>query len=181
MAAPEEALILVDARNRARGVGDKLAIHRQGLLHRAFSIFIVDDQGRLLLQKRQADKYHSGGLWANACCGHPRAGETTSAAAARRLQEELGLRTKLTLGFKSRYCAQVGPDMHENEFVYVYFGRMQGEPRPDPAEIEDIAFSSLEAVAELCGRSSGGTTVWLRHYLTSHKAQLRRAIEQILP
>ena len=87
----EERLILVDEKNRAIGVGEKTPVHRAGLLHRAFSIFIVDDQGRILLQRRSRQKYHSGGLLANSCCGHPRPGETTQAAARRRLTEELGI------------------------------------------------------------------------------------------
>src|SRR5262245_60091810 len=101
----EERLILVDERNRAAGVGGKNAVHRKGLLHRAFSIFIVDDKGRLLLQKRSATKYHSGGLWANSCCGHPRPGEPTVTAARRRLAEELAIEAPLTFGFFSRYRA----------------------------------------------------------------------------
>ncbi|MBV8289625.1 MAG: NUDIX domain-containing protein, partial [Hyphomicrobiales bacterium] len=87
----EEQLILVDERNRATGSAGKTAIHRAGLLHRAFSIFVVDARGRIVVQQRSPDKYHSGGLWANSCCGHPRCGERTIAAARRRLNEELGV------------------------------------------------------------------------------------------
>src|SRR5207237_222810 len=87
----DEPLILVDESNRAVGSAGKLAIHRSGLLHRAFSIFMVDAHGRVLLQQRHPKKYHSGGLWANSCCGHPRPGEKTITAARRRLGEELGV------------------------------------------------------------------------------------------
>ena len=79
-----ETLILVDARNRRVGTASKRTVHEQGLRHRAFSIFLVDPAGRILLQQRAATKYHSGGLWANSCCGHPRPGERTEAAAQRR-------------------------------------------------------------------------------------------------
>ena len=89
---PPEELILVDSRNRALGEAEKWAVHKKGLLHRAFSIFLVDHEGRLLLQRRSAIKYHSAGLWANSCCGHPRPHERTLAAARRRLREELGAR-----------------------------------------------------------------------------------------
>src|SRR5213080_4797375 len=102
---PEEQLILVDERNRAGGHAGKTAVHRQGLLHRAFSIFVVDDAGRLLLQRRSLQKYHSGGLWANSCCGHPRPGERTVSAARRRLNEELGVANDLEFGFFARYDA----------------------------------------------------------------------------
>src|SRR5688572_8079226 len=111
----EERLILVDERNRAAGFAGKNAVHRKGLLHRAFSIFIADDSGRLLLQKRSTKKYHSGGLWANSCCGHPRPGELTVTAARRRLTEELGLAAPLTFGFFSRYRAALAGGMPENE------------------------------------------------------------------
>ena len=139
----EEQLILVDESNRATGSAGKTAVHRAGLLHRAFSIFIVDDRGRIVLQQRNPNKYHSGGLWANSCCGHPRPGERTIAAARRRLNEELGVTCALSFGFFARYRTELDNGMHENEFVYVYFGRLAAEPRPDPAEIADVAFLSL--------------------------------------
>jgi isopentenyl-diphosphate delta-isomerase type 1 len=125
----DEKLILVDERNRATGSGGKAAIHRAGLLHRAFSIFVVDERGRILLQQRNPKKYHSGGLWANACCGHPRPGERTVVAARRRLNEELGVTSDLTFGFFSRYRTELDNGMQENEFVYVYFGKLASEPR----------------------------------------------------
>ncbi|MEA2939167.1 MAG: isopentenyl-diphosphate Delta-isomerase, partial [Alphaproteobacteria bacterium] len=103
----DEQLILVDENNRAVGAAGKDAVHRAGLLHRAFSIFVVDDRGRILLQRRSPRKYHSGGLWANSCCGHPRPGERTVAAAQRRLNEELGVASTLSFGFFSRYQADL--------------------------------------------------------------------------
>src|SRR5215470_3815873 len=130
---PDEQIILVDESNRAIGVAGKHAVHRAGLLHRAFSIFVVDDRGRILLQQRNPKKYHSGGLWANSCCGHPRPGERTVTAARRRLKEELGVSAALSFGFFARYRAELDHGMQENEFVYVYFGALAMEPRPDPA------------------------------------------------
>src|SRR5688500_12367402 len=98
-----EHLILIDERNHAIGRAEKWDVHARGLLHRAFSIFLVDDAGRVLLQQRSRQKYHSAGLWANSCCGHPRPGERTHAAAKRRLHEELGATTALRYGFRARY------------------------------------------------------------------------------
>jgi isopentenyl-diphosphate Delta-isomerase len=170
----EERLILVDERNRAVGVGGKTPVHRAGLLHRAFSIFIVDDKGRILLQRRAREKYHSGGLLANSCCGHPRPGETTQAAARRRLNEELGITAPLTFGFFSRYRADLDGDMQENEFVYVYFGPLTAQPNPDPAEVSDVEFASADEIARRIARQPEGFVYWLRHYFENHGPEIAR-------
>ncbi|MCC6889602.1 MAG: isopentenyl-diphosphate Delta-isomerase [Hyphomicrobiales bacterium] len=170
----EERLILIDERNRAVGVGGKSRVHRQGLLHRAFSIFIVDARGRILLQRRSLQKYHSGGLLANSCCGHPRPGETTLVAAHRRLREELGLSSALTFAFFSRYRADLDNGMQENEFVYVYFGPLTATPAPDPAEVSDIEWVSAERLGQRIRRRPHDYTYWLRHYLASHGAAIAR-------
>src|SRR6516225_11688454 len=113
----EEKVILVDENNRATGAAGKTMVHRRGLLHRAFSIFLLDDRGRIVLQRRNPNKYHSGGLWANSCCGHPRPGEQTLSAARRRLNEELGISDPLEFGFFARYSAELDHGMRENELV----------------------------------------------------------------
>lgn len=164
----EERLILVNEKNRAIGVGGKTAVHRAGRLHRAFSIFIVDDKGRILLQRRAEEKYHSGGLLANSCCGHPRPGETTAVAARRRLTEELGIHAPLTFGFFSRYRAELDGGMQENEFVYVYFGPLLEQPKPDPAEVSDIEFASADEIARRMARNPGQFVYWLQHYFENH-------------
>jgi isopentenyl-diphosphate delta-isomerase len=170
----DEQLILVDERNRAAGVGEKDAVHRAGLLHRAFSIFIVDGTGRILLQRRNPQKYHSGGLWANSCCGHPRPGEPTLAAARRRLFEELGIAARLLFGFHSRYRATLDGGMQENEFVYVYFGPLKAPLNPDPAEIAEVAFASADDIRRRIAREPDTFTYWLRHYLEHHFADIAR-------
>jgi isopentenyl-diphosphate delta-isomerase len=169
-----DRLILIDERNRALGSAEKHAAHRSGFLHRAFSIFLFDDAGRLLLQRRAAGKYHSGGLWANTCCGHPRPHEPTGRAAARRLREELGLATALTFTFHARYRAALDHGMIENELVYVFAGRLPAGPiRPDPMEADAIDFSTLDELKEQMRVSPRRYTVWLRHYLRQHEDQLR--------
>jgi isopentenyl-diphosphate Delta-isomerase len=174
----EERLILVNESNRAIGVGGKTPVHRAGLLHRAFSIFIVDDKGRILLQRRSRQKYHSGGLLANSCCGHPRPGETTLAAASRRLTEELGIEAPLTFGFFSRYRADLDGGMQENEFVYVYFGPLIARPNPDPAEVSEVEFASADEIARNIARQPDGFVYWLRHYFKSHGTQIARLAKQ---
>jgi isopentenyl-diphosphate Delta-isomerase len=169
-----DRLILIDERNRALGSAGKHVAHRNGSLHRAFSIFLFDDTGRLLLQRRATGKYHSGGLWANTCCGHPRPHEPTSRAAARRLHEELGLATALTFAFHARYHAALDHGMIENELVYVFTGRLPAGPiQPDPMEADAIDFATLDELEEQMRVSPRRYTVWLRHYLRQHGDQLR--------
>ena len=172
----DEPLILVDESNRAVGAAPKQAVHRQGLLHRAFSIFMVDERGRILLQQRNPRKYHSGGLWANSCCGHPRPGERTVTAARRRLHEELGVTDPLSFGFFARYRAELDNGMQENEFVYVYFARLKSQTRPDPAEIASLEFLSLRELSRRIERKPGAFTYWMKHYIRHHHGEIARHI-----
>ena len=147
----DEQVILVDERDRAVGVSGKLRAHRAGALHRAFSVFIFDDAGRLLLQKRAHAKYHSGGLWSNTCCGHPRPGETTERAARRRLREEMNLDCELRAAFAFIYRAELDGALVEHEYDHVFVGTHSGAPVPDPAEVEDWRWVRMgELRAALC-------------------------------
>lgn len=137
VAAAPEQVILVDERDREVGAGEKLAVHRAGQLHRAFSVFVVDAKGRLLLQRRAPGKYHSAGLWSNTCCGHPRPGEATAAAAHRRLREEMGFECPLTAAFSFVYRADLGNGLTEHELDHVFIGSFRGTPRPDPGEVAE--------------------------------------------
>jgi isopentenyl-diphosphate delta-isomerase len=172
----DEPLILVDEKNRAVGAAPKEAVHRQALLHRAFSIFMVDERGRILLQQRNPRKYHSGGLWANSCCGHPRPGERTVTAARRRLYEELGVSDPLSFGFFARYRAELDNGMQENEFVYVYFARLKSQTKPDPAEIADLEFLSLREISRRIEQKPGSFTYWMKHYIRHHHGEIARHI-----
>ena len=124
-------LIAVDERDRETGVVGKMTAHRRGILHRAFSIFVFDEAGRLLLQRRAGGKYHSGGLWSNTCCSHPRAGESLIEAAHRRLrEEEMGFNCPLRAVFGFVYRATLDSGLVEHEFDHVVVGRFQGGSRP---------------------------------------------------
>ena len=176
----EEQLILVGESGRARGAAGKTEVHRRGLLHRAFSIFLVDGDGRLLVQRRAPGKYHSAGLWGNSCCGHPRPGERTATAAARRLAEELGAAVPLRQVFFVRYRADVGPEMVENELVHVFFGRAPDALRPDPDEVAETAFLSWDELGRAAAGRPDTLAPWLRHYLARHGEALRRATRETL-
>jgi isopentenyl-diphosphate delta-isomerase len=171
-----EELILVNEQNRAIGRNEKWAVHQNGLLHRAFSIFLVDHAGRLLLQRRSRAKYHSGGLWANSCCGHPRPGEQTREAARRRLGEELGATASLRFGFRARYCTALPNGLTENEIVYVYFGAAPDVLAPNPDEVSGIAWMSLKDLKRDIERHPNRYAYWLRYYFKNHFAAIRREV-----
>jgi isopentenyl-diphosphate delta-isomerase len=157
-----ERVILVDEQDRELGVGEKLQTHRDGALHRAFSVFVFDSAGRLLLQKRAREKYHSGGLWSNTCCGHPRPGEATQAAARRRLFEEMGFDCEPRAAFGFLYRAELAGGLVEHEYDHVFLGRFDGVPAPDAGEVEDWRWLTLgELRAELASRPEA-YSYWLR-------------------
>jgi isopentenyl-diphosphate delta-isomerase len=108
-------------------------------MHRAFSVFVFDSRGRLLMQKRAREKYHSGGLWSNTCCGHPRPGEATEAAALRRLGEEMRFGCELRRSFGFVYRVELDHRLVEHEFDHVFVGEFDGEPAPDSSEVEEWA------------------------------------------
>jgi isopentenyl-diphosphate delta-isomerase len=174
----EDQLILVDRRNRPLAPLGKREVHERGLLHRAFSVFLVDPAGRTLLQQRNPAKYHSGGLWANSCCGHPRWGERTAAAARRRLGEELGLDLPLRPCFRTRYEVRFENGLAESEAVTVLFGAWEGEARPDPREVAATRWLTLDA---LCGEIEDNPhrfAYWLRHYVAHHSGELEAGISR---
>src|SRR5215213_7703405 len=135
MAGENESVILVNERDEPIGTAPKLDAHYNGELHRAFSVFIRDYEGRILLQRRANEKYHSGGLWTNACCGHPRPGEDTRVAAERRLHEEMGIHSELTEVGVFIYRDSVG-SLTEHELDHVFTGVYSGDPSPDIMEVE---------------------------------------------
>jgi isopentenyl-diphosphate delta-isomerase len=131
-----EYVTLVDAENNVVGSCGKIAAHREGKLHRAFSILISNPDGELLLQRRAAKKYHFASRWSNACCGHPRPGESTPDAAHRRLGEEFGFTVPLTqIAELSYYAEDEVSGLVEHEYLHVFHGLYTGEPCPNPHEI----------------------------------------------
>ncbi|ELS33745.1 MULTISPECIES: isopentenyl-diphosphate Delta-isomerase [Pseudanabaena] len=158
----EEKVVLVDINDRQIGVAEKLQAHRDGLLHRAFSVFVLNSQGQLLLQKRAQHKYHSGGLWTNTCCSHPRHEETTVLAAHRRLQEEMGFDCELREIFSFVYHAQLDNDLTEHEFDHVFVGYSDREPILNPEEAEDWKWIDLKILQADLLKNPQAYTYWLR-------------------
>ena len=137
-------LILVDCYDRPIGTAGKAEAHAAPLLHRAFSVFLINDNGELLLQKRAAGKYHSGGLWANACCSHPRRDESLEDAIERRLQEELGVTAPCRELCHFIYYMKFSEDMHEYELDHVFLGTYDGDVHFDQTEIEEVKWVDFD-------------------------------------
>ena len=142
----DQEVILVNENDEEIGVLDKMEAHRRALLHRAFSIFIFNSKGEMLLQRRALNKYHSGGLWTNACCSHPHPGEQVSNAAVRRLQEELGFTTSMTKAFDFVYHARFDNGLTEYEFDHVFVGQYDGPLQPNPEEVSDCCYKSIDEI-----------------------------------
>ncbi len=155
-------VILVDQRDEALGTEEKLRAHREGKLHRAFSIFILDKQGRMLLQQRAMDKYHSGGLWTNACCSHPPVEMDLADFARLRLKEEMGFETPLRKIFDFIYHAELDNELVEHEFDHVLIGEYEGEVPFNPEEVMAIDWQTIPAIEEKLSRSPGHFTAWFR-------------------
>jgi isopentenyl-diphosphate delta-isomerase len=165
MSDATEEVVLVDAEDRPIGTAPKLSVHHSGILHRAFSILIHDGAGNLLLQKRHPAKYHSGGLWTNTCCGHPRPGEDVVAAAQRRLEEEMGFNCELSPLGTLIYRAEVGGGLVEHELVHLFAGVYRGAVHPDAQEAEDYAWRPLGEVQREAAAQPHRFTAWFRRYL----------------
>lgn len=140
----------------------KMEAHLAGALHRAFSIFIFNTKGQLLLQQRATDKYHSGGKWTNTCCSHPRIGEKTKDAANRRLFEEMGMHCDLTYGFNFLYKADVKDGLLEHEYDHVYFGVSDDEPIINRAEVADYKYIELFDLQQDLINQPNHYTEWLK-------------------
>ncbi|GAA2231212.1 isopentenyl-diphosphate Delta-isomerase [Streptomyces amakusaensis] len=173
-APPEILLELVDEHGNTIGTAEKLTAHQApGLLHRAFSVFLFDERGRLLLQRRALGKYHSPGVWSNTCCGHPYPGEAPFAAAARRTHEELGLSpTLLAEAGTVRYNhPDPASGLVEQEYNHLFVGLTRTAPRPDPEEVGETAFVTPAELAER--DASAPFSAWFHTVLDAARPAIR--------
>lgn len=157
-----EEIILVDENDKEVGTGEKLKVHQEGKLHRCFSIFVFNSRGQMLLQKRAKSKYHSGGLWTNTCCSHPRKGESLEDAVQRRLKEEMGFNCGTKEIFTFIYKAALDHDIIEHEYDHVFIGKFDGDPVLNLEEAEDYAWVDLEALKKNMKKNPGDYTIWFK-------------------
>jgi isopentenyl-diphosphate delta-isomerase len=157
-----EQVILVDIEDNVLGTMEKMDAHVLGKLHRAFSVFIFNKAGELLLQQRALNKYHSGGKWTNTCCSHPRLGEETLDAANRRLREEMGMKCELQYAFNFTYKAELLDGIEEHEYDHVYFGVSDELPVPDPEEVSAYKYLSMNLLSKDIEQNPEDYTEWLK-------------------
>jgi isopentenyl-diphosphate delta-isomerase len=143
-----QQLILVNEQDEAIGVAEKMEAHQKGLFHRAFSVFIFNAKGEMLLQQRAIKKYHSGGLWTNACCSHPYVNQQIQEAAEKRLQEEMGFTTSLQKAFTFTYKASFENGLTEHEYDHVFIGKYSGTILPSAEEVEDYCYKTINEIEE---------------------------------
>lgn len=157
-----EYVILVNEQDEPQGLMEKLEAHRKGLLHRAFSVFILNAKGEMMIHRRALEKYHSGGLWTNACCSHPRDGETVIEAGHRRLMEEMGFDTELEKVLEFTYRAELDNELTEHEYDHVLVGKFDDVPNPNPEEVCEWKWIEVDALRADIQLNPGNYTEWFK-------------------
>jgi isopentenyl-diphosphate delta-isomerase len=172
----EEQVILVNENDEPIGLMPKLEAHQKAVLHRAFSVFILNDKNEIMLQQRASEKYHSPLLWTNTCCSHQRDGETNIQAGTRRLFEEMGLETPLQELFHFIYKAPFDNGLTEHELDHVMIGKYNQAPKINQEEVENWKWMSIDAIKTDMTQNPTIYTVWFKiifdefyHYIESHK------------
>ncbi|MBL1222698.1 isopentenyl-diphosphate Delta-isomerase [Chryseobacterium sp. L7] len=165
----EEFVVLVNPEDEVLGLMEKQQAHINGLLHRAFSVFLFNSKGEMLLQKRASGKYHSPNQWTNAVCSHPREDETYIDGAKRRLQEELGIEAELSEKFNFIYKADVGGGLWEHELDYVFTGDYEADFHLNQDEVEEVRFISIEDLDKEMAENPENFTAWFKIILEEYK------------
>lgn len=171
-----EEVILVNTNDEQIGTLEKLAAHKQGLLHRAFSVLIFNDAGELLIHQRAHEKYHCAGLWTNTCCSHQRVGETNEEAAKRRLQEEMGFITSVKTIGSFIYHVEFNNGLTEHEFDHVMIGSYNENPVPNPDEVDDWKYVNLEELEKEIQTYPEKFTFWFKEIMHRFGADLKKLI-----
>ncbi len=171
-----EEVVLVDENDSEVGTMEKMAAHREGRLHRAFSVLVYNSKGDLLIHRRAASKYHSAGLWTNACCSHPRPGENIRDAAVRRLKEEMNILVEPEFLYKFVYRINLEDSLVEHEMDYVFRATFDGEPSPNANEVQAWRFVSVDELLRDVAGSPFKYTYWFRIILDRRYPGLLEAI-----
>lgn len=170
-----DMVILVDEQDNEIGYSEKLKAHQTGILHRAFSVLIFNSKGEMLLQKRASNKYHSAGLWTNACCSHPRPNEAMLIAVGRRLNEEMGIETQPTFAYKFIYETELDNNLIEHELDHVFIAHYNNAPNINAEEVADWKFASVNSIREDVDINPERYTHWFKLILAHSE------FERIIP
>ena len=166
----KEFVVLVDQDDQKLGLMEKQQAHVAGLLHRAFSVFVFNSKGELMIQQRAASKYHSPTLWTNTCCSHPRDNETYEEAAHRRLQEEMGFDCELEYKFNFIYKAHLENNLIEHELDHVFIGTFDEDPKLNPEEVMAYRWVELDDLKKDMEKNPQNYTAWFKiifeHYVS---------------
>ena len=171
MSDPQEVILVTELDEEIGKMG-KMEAHQKAILHRAFSVFIFNSKGEMLLQQRARNKYHSAELWTNACCSHPSPGEDTLSAASRRLVEEMGFSTSLKKIFEFTYKTHYDNGLTEHEFDHVFSGTYEGNIKPDPEEVKDYCFKNLDEIEASLESHPAKYTSWFHIAFPKVKSSL---------
>jgi len=172
----EEKVILVNEKDEAIGLMPKMEAHEKALLHRAFSVFILNDKNEVMLQKRAAHKYHSPSLWTNTCCSHQRDGEDSIQAGERRLKEEMGFSVPLKELFSFIYKAPFDNGLTEHELDHVLIGYYNDAPEINPDEVSDYCYKPLEAITVDVVVHPEAYTVWFKIIFEKFYEHLKKEV-----
>lgn len=169
----EEFVVLIDREDQPIGLMEKQQAHLAGLLHRAFSVFVFNSKGELLIHQRAAEKYHSPKLWTNTCCSHPRENESYEQAAHRRLKEEMGFDCAIEEKFHFIYKAELEPGLFEHELDRVFTGFYEGEMNLNPEEVMDAKWISIEDLKKDMAENPDNYTVWFKIIFAEYLSKLK--------
>ncbi|MFN8416576.1 MAG: isopentenyl-diphosphate Delta-isomerase [Cytophagaceae bacterium] len=172
----EENVVLVNELDHEVGVMGKLEAHQKGVLHRAFSVFLLNDDGKLLMQKRALTKYHSPGLWTNTCCSHQRVGEESDQAVKRRLMEEMGIIASFRKVYDFIYKADVGGGLTEHELDYVYIGRYNDTPVFNKDEVAEVSYMDLSELEKDIKLNPSMYTEWFKITFNDFKKYVHASV-----
>jgi isopentenyl-diphosphate delta-isomerase len=169
----EDLVILVNEKDEQIGSLGKLDAHKKGLLHRAFSVIIWNDENEILIQQRAFGKYHSEGLWTNTCCSHPKMGETILEAAHRRLKEEMGFDCELQQKFHFTYKIELENQLFEHELDHVLIGKYSRNPLPNPEEVKDFRWISLSELKKEIAEKPEIFTFWFKEIIRNFENKIK--------